>query len=56
MRGAPVIYLLLMSLLISFFFLVMALDRIAEWNTVLAAVIISAMTWRISTVKDPSQG
>ena len=56
MRGAPVIYLLLMSLLISFFFLVMALDRIAEWNTVLAAVIISAMTWRISPVKDPSQG
>ena len=56
MRGAPVIYLLLMSLLISFFFLVMALDRIAEWNTVLAAVIISAMTWRISTVKVPSQG
>ena len=56
MRGAPVIYLLLMSLLISFFFLVMALDRIAEWNTVLAAVIISAMTWRISTIKKPGQG
>ena len=56
MRGAPVIYLVLMSLLISFFFVVMALDRIAEWNTVLAAVIISVMTWRISTVKDPSQG
>ena len=56
MRGAPVIYLVLMSLLISFFFVVMALDRIAEWNTVVAAVIISAMTWRISTVKDPSQG
>ena len=56
MRGAPVIYLILMSLLISFFFVVMALDRIAEWNIVLAAVIISAMTWRISTVKDPSQG
>ncbi len=56
MRGAPVIYLVLMSLLISFFFVVMALDRIAEWNIVLAAVIISAMTWRISTVKDPSQG
>ena len=56
MRGAPVIYLVLMSLLISFFFVVMALDRIAEWNTVVAAVIISVMTWRISTVKDPSQG
>ena len=56
MRGAPVIYLVLMSLLISFFFVVMALDRIAEWNIVLAAVIISVMTWRISTVKDPSQG
>ena len=56
MRGAPVIYLVLMSLLISFFFVVMALDRIAEWNIVLAAVIISTMTWRISTVKDPSQG
>ena len=56
MRGAPVIYLALMSLLISFFFVVMALDRIAEWSTVVAAVIISVMTWRISTVKDPSQG
>ena len=56
MRGAPVIYLALMSLLISFFFVVMALDRIAEWNTVLAAVIISAMTWRISTIKKPGQG
>ena len=56
MRGAPVIYLVLMSLLISFFFVVMALDRIAEWSTVVAAVIISVMTWRISTVKDPSQG
>ena len=56
MRGAPVIYLVLMSLLISFFFVVMALDRIAEWSTVVAAVIISVMTWRISTVKDPGQG
>jgi len=55
-RGAPVIYLALLSLQISFFFVVMALDRIAEWNTVLAAVVISAMTWRISTVKDPTQG
>ncbi len=56
MRGAPVIYLALMSLLISFFFVVMALDRIAEWNIFLASVIISVVTWRISTVKDPSQG
>ena len=55
-RGAPVIYLALMSLLISFFFVVMALDRIAEWNIFLASVIISVVTWRISTVKDPSQG
>ena len=55
-RGAPVIYLARLALQISFFFVVMALDRIAEWNTVLAAVVISAMTWRISTVKDPTQG
>jgi len=39
-----------------FFFVVMALDRIAELNIILAAVIISAMTWGISTVRDPSQG
>jgi len=55
-RGAPVIYLALLSLQISFFFVVMALDRIAEWNIFLASVIISVVTWRISTVKDPSQG
>ncbi|MDG1541078.1 MAG: hypothetical protein P8Q46_05980 [Candidatus Thalassarchaeaceae archaeon] len=55
-RGAPVIYLALLFLLTSFFFVVMALDRIAEWNLPLAAVIISAMTWKISTIKDPSQG
>jgi len=54
--GAPVIYLALLSLQTIFFFVVMALDMIAEWDLVLAAVIVSAMTWRISTIKDPSQG
>jgi hypothetical protein len=56
MRGAPVIYLSLLSLQTLFFFVVMALDMIAETNIILAAVIITAMTWKISTIKEPSQG
>ncbi|MDP6870903.1 MAG: hypothetical protein QGI73_01555 [Candidatus Thalassarchaeaceae archaeon] len=55
-RGAPLIYLALLSLQTIFFFVVMALDRIAELSLILAAVIVFAMTWRISTIKDPSQG
>ena len=55
-RGAPLIYLALLSLQTLFFFVVMALDRIAEWNLVLAALIVSFMTWQISKIKDPSQG
>jgi hypothetical protein len=55
-RGAPVIYLALLSLQTAFFFVVMALDRIAESSLFLAVVIVFSMTWKISTVKDPSQG
>ena len=55
-RGAPLIYLALLSLQTLFFFVVMALDRIADWNLVLAALIVSVMTWQISKIKDPSQG
>ena len=54
--GAPVIYLALLSLQTSFFFVVMALDRIAEWNILLATVMVFAMTWKISTLKEPIQG
>ena len=55
-RGAPVIHLALLSLQTAFFFVVMALDRIAEMNLFLATVIVFAMTWKISTINDPSQG
>ncbi len=55
-KGAPLIYLTLLSLQTVSFFVVMALDRIAEWSLLLATVIVSAMTWWISTIKDPSQG
>ena len=55
-RGAPLIYLALLSLQTLFFFVVMALDRIADRNLVLAALIVSVMTWQISKIKDPSQG
>jgi hypothetical protein len=55
-RGAPIIYLALLSLQTCFFFVVMALDRIAEWSIPVAALIILAITWRISMFKDPSQG
>ena len=53
-RGAPVIHLALLSLQTAFFFVVMALDRIAEMNLFLATVIVFAMTWKISTINDPS--
>ncbi len=55
-RGAPVIYMALLSLQTSFFFVVMFLDSVAERSLLIAAVMISAMTWKISTIRDPSQG
>ena len=56
MNGAPLIYLGLLSLQISFFLVVLALDRVAEWSAPAGALLVLAMSWGISTVRNPSQG
>ncbi len=56
MAGAPVIYFILFVLQISFFFVVLALDRLAEWNIVLGFVTAMGMTWAISALKEPVHG
>ena len=55
-RGAPLIYLGLLSLQACFFVVVLALDRVAEWSTPAGALLVIALTWRISMVRAPSQG
>ncbi len=55
-RGAPLIYLGLLSMQTCFFLVVMALDRVADWSAPMAALLVLAMTWRITTIRDPSQG
>ena len=55
-RGAPLIYLGLLSLQACFFVVVLALDRVAEWSTPAGALLVIALTWRISMVREPSQG
>ena len=56
MNGAPLIYLGLLSLQICCFLIVLALDRVAEWSAPVGALIVSLLTWRISTVRNPDQG
>ena len=55
-RGAPLIYLGLLSLQTCFFLVVLALDRVAEWSAPVGALLVLALTWRITTVKNPGQG
>ena len=54
--GAPIIYSLLLGILVAFFFLVLALDRLAEWDRRIAALIVLAITWAISRTSKPDQG
>ena len=56
MNGAPLIYLGLLSLQVCFFLVVLALDRVSEWSALVGALLVLAMTWRISTVRNPDQG
>ena len=56
MNGAPLIYLGLFSLQVCFFLVVLALDRVSEWSALVGALLVLAMTWRISTVRNPDQG
>ena len=55
-EGAPLIYLGLLTLQACFFVLVLALDRVAEWSTQAGVLLVIALTWRISMVREPSQG
>ena len=56
LNGAPLIYLGLLSLQISFFLVVLALDRVAGWSVPVGALLVLALTWRISTVRNPNHG
>ena len=55
-KGAPLIYLGLLTLQACFFVLVLALDRVTEWSTPAGVLLVIALTWRISMVREPSQG
>ena len=56
MNGAPLMYLGLFSLQVCSFVVVLALDRVSEWSALVGALLVLAMTWRISTVRNPDQG
>ena len=56
MNGAPLIYLGLLSLQVCSFVVVLALDRVSEWSSLVGALLVLAMTWRISTVRNPDHG
>jgi len=56
LNGAPLIYLGLLSLQICFFLVVLGLDRVAGWSAPVAALLVLALTWRISTVRNPDHG
>ena len=54
--GAPIIYSLLLGILVAFFFLVLGLDRLAEWDRRIAALVVIVITWAISRTSKPDQG
>ena len=56
LNGAPLIYLGLLSLQICFFLVVLGLDRVAGWSAPVGALLVLALTWRISTVRNPDHG
>ena len=53
--GAPLIYMALLTIQTSFFVVVLAMDRLADWNPYLAAAVVVGLTWQITTVKNPDQ-
>ena len=56
MRGAPLIYLGLFSLQVSFFLVVLVLDRVAELSAPVGTLLVLALTWQIITVRNPGHG
>jgi len=56
MRGAPLIYMGLLVIIVLSFTVVFVLDRLIEWSIVPAALLTLAMTWGISTVREPVHG
>ena len=45
----------LLTIQTSFFVVVLAMDRLADWNPYLAAAVVVGLTWQITTVKNPDQ-
>ena len=53
--GAPLIYMSLLAIQTSFFIVVLAMDRLADWNIYLGAALVSGFTWKITTIRNPNQ-
>ena len=53
--GAPLIYMALLTIQTSFFIVVLAMDRLADWNIYLGAALVSGFTWKITTIRNPNQ-
>ena len=54
--GAPIIYSLLLGILVAFFFLVLVLDRVADWDRRVAGLVVVVLTWAVSRTSKPDQG
>jgi len=55
-RGAPLIHVVLLVIIGLSFTVVFALDRLIEWSFFPAALLTLAMTWGISTLREPVHG
>ena len=56
MRGAPLVHVVLLLIIGLSFTIVFALDRMSEWSVLPAALLAMAMTWRITTFREPAHG
>ncbi len=56
MKGAPLIYIGLLTIIVLSFVVVLTLDRLADWSIVSAVILTLLMTWGISTIREPVHG
>tara|TARA_B110000438_G_scaffold276913_1_gene299086 strand:- start:3923 stop:4852 length:930 start_codon:yes stop_codon:yes gene_type:complete len=55
LSGAPIIHIILLSILLISFVIVMLLHTITNWNIILGIIIISALNMSIITLKNPDK-
>lgn len=55
LSGAPIIHIILLSILLISFVIVMLLHIITNWNIILGIIIISALNMSIITLKNPDK-